>query len=164
MRLSAIRRPCVALLLPDSNNNPNKNAKLIIPGQQQRPGRQISISQPVTEDTEDGDGRRTFRPPMGYFTKQKGSPVVGDIDDDLMLKRLRASAGLWHSLAPYLSKLYASGYDSSILEELTGIHKAEQDILIAAASVLQSIANFCKETSASDIDDMMEFFDLQGDL
>ena len=99
---------------------------------------------------------------MGYFMKSKESTDVVSLKAEVMIQRLSAGTGLWHTLATYLPDLNASGYDAVLIEELTGVPKGEQSVLVTAVSVLESIRAYCKEHSNVDSEEMLRFFDIEG--
>jgi hypothetical protein len=45
---------------------------------------------------------------------------------DEMLGKLRSRAGKWHKLAKFLPYLYRQGYDSTVVDQMTGITPAIQ--------------------------------------
>lgn len=155
------RRPCVAVLLPGPGEQPGKNRKLILPGQRTAQ-QKVKPSLESTESTEI-DGRRPYRPPMGYFLKKEQKEEIESVEAELMIQRLSSTSGIWHTIAAYLPRLNDAGYDAQLLEELTGIPKAEQNILATAASVLQSIKIYNESHSLPEAEETFKFFDIEGE-
>ena len=57
-----------------------------------------------------------------------------------MLRRLRDSAGAWHTLAGYLPHLARAGVDSSAIESDTGIERVQQNAWLVAVQVRLPLA------------------------
>jgi hypothetical protein len=51
---------------------------------------------------------------------------IESMTPDEMLGKLRSRAGKWHNLAKMLPYLYRQGYDSSVVDQMTGITPAVQ--------------------------------------
>lgn len=151
----------MALLLPDSGKPSSKPNRLIIPGTRTAQQNAKPVTQLVTESP-DGDAKRTFRPPMGYFLKTKDTAEVAELNVEVMIQKLSAGTGLWHTLATYFPQLNAMGYDSALIEEMTGFPKGEQSVMVTAVSVLESIRGYCKEHTTKDTEAMLPFYDLEG--
>ena len=157
------RRPCLALLLPNSGNS-NGNAKpnrLIIPGS--RPSPLPGAKPLIPTEPQDAQGKRTYRPPMGYFvqTKEK-EETVDEIEEEMMIQRLNSGAGRWYELAAFIPRLNVAGYDAYLIEQLAGIAKREQDILVTAASVRQSISRHSRKQNLVGYETTMEYFETEG--
>ena len=99
---------------------------------------------------------------MGYFVKKKDETVSESVATELMLQRLQTGTGLWHVLAAYLPQLNSDGMDAQLIEDITGIPKKEQSILVIAASVLRSIVLYCEENQIPNTEPMLRFFDIEG--
>lgn len=56
-----------------------------------------------------------------------------------MLQRLRGRMGKWYDLARLLPALHSQGYDSSAVEETTGLEKRLQGVWQAALPVHDSL-------------------------
>lgn len=52
-----------------------------------------------------------------------------------MLRQLRHSTGLWHTLASYLPHLARAGYDTTALEADTGLERVRQSVWTVAVQV-----------------------------
>eukprot|EP00210_Caulerpa_lentillifera_P007709 g7360.t1 len=170
------KRPPGRLINPNENQRgvSRSGPRLFVPGQ--------STTGPSTHPSNTGGGggglitesdsvmngspetRRSYHPPMGYFAKQKTVDAELNIEAETMLQRLKAGTGLWHVLAQYLPRLNDQGYDSTVIEAMTGITKAEQSILAIASSVFQSIVSHIeqKKPNYSTVDQISEFFDIEG--
>ena len=160
----AYRRPCRALLLPNSGNSDGqaKPNRLIVPGSRPTPS---PFAKPlVPTEPQDAQGKRTYRPPMGYFvqTKDRDAAAVDETDEEAMIQRLNAGAGRWYELAAYIPRLNVAGYDAYLIEQLAGIAKREQDILVTAASVRQSIARHSRQQNLAGYETTMEYFEIEG--
>lgn len=183
-------RSCVALLFPDSNNPdrpgnkkppgrliipnegprqpPKSGPRLIVPGQNTTsnppPSNTTLITEPDPTVDSGPDGRRTYRPPQGYFSKAKTPDPAAELTAELMLQKLKTWTDRWHVLARFLPKLNDQGYDSIVIEGFTGITKAEQSILAIASSVRQSVVSFLedKKPEYMSIEELTEFYDIEG--
>lgn len=82
-----------------------------------------------------------YRPPAGFMNE---TPTIDEatsaMSADEMLGKLRARAGHWFQLAKIIPALAAKGYDSSTIDEATGITPAEQNLWVVAATVYDSLA------------------------
>ncbi|XP_077240291.1 rubisco accumulation factor 1, chloroplastic-like [Tasmannia lanceolata] len=88
-----------------------------------------------------------FRPPPSKPTSQ--------IDTDTILETLRNRLGLWFEYAPLISSLLQhGGFSPSSLEESTGLSGVEQNRLVVASKVRDSLSDLDPET--------LSFFDLGG--
>ncbi|KAL5981373.1 Rik1-associated factor 1 [Asimina triloba] len=93
-----------------------------------------------------------FRPPP---SSQSGPHQSLSLDD--LLGILRNRLGLWHHYAPHISTLHRHfSFSAPALEESTGISGGEQNRLIVAVQVRDSLI-------ASKVDDqVLSFFDIPG--
>ncbi|CAO2837025.1 unnamed protein product [Amaranthus hypochondriacus] len=104
-----------------SNPSSNSPVNLIIP-------KSNSAAQPQ-------NFYQPYRPPPSPLPqKYQNLDTAGIID--VLANRL----GLWHEYAPLISSLFRDGFTPSMIEELTGISGVEQNRLVVAAQVLESIA------------------------
>lgn len=82
-----------------------------------------------------------YRPPPGFMND---APTVdaatAAMSEDDMIAKLRARAGHWFNLAKVIPALASRGYDSSTVDELTGITPAEQNLWVVAGTVYDSLA------------------------
>ncbi|KAL3523717.1 hypothetical protein ACH5RR_016551 [Cinchona calisaya] len=121
------------------NSKPNSVVALILPPkfthQQQQ---QQQLYQP-------------FRPPPSPLPPQYRS-----LDLNGRLEILTNRLGLWFEYAPLIPSLVQEGFTPSILEEITGISGGEQNRLVVAAQVRESLVQ-------SEIDpDILAFFYISG--
>lgn len=67
-------------------------------------------------------------------------PALNQTDPQEMLNKLRNKAGQWHQLAKLLPVLYAKGFDSNTIAEITGLNPLEQNSWVVAGTVYDSVA------------------------
>ncbi|GLC33519.1 hypothetical protein PLESTM_000080200 [Pleodorina starrii] len=60
-------------------------------------------------------------------------------DPQELLNKLRARAGHWHELAKFIPALNSKGYNSAVIDEITGITPAEQNKWVVSATVYESV-------------------------
>ena len=140
-----------------------KQAKLILPGQSKpgAPGKLVMPTKegggsgiPLPDSSELGlvseisgnvvvaGGPPTvnkFRPPAGFMNETLWDDSTSNMEPQDMLNRLRSRAGKWHDLAKLIPALNSKGYDSSAIDQATGINPAEQNIWIVSATVYESL-------------------------
>ncbi|XP_073305601.1 rubisco accumulation factor 1.1, chloroplastic-like [Primulina huaijiensis] len=93
---------------------------------------------------------RPYRsPPSSVPHKYRSLDTNGRLD--ILSNRL----GLWFEYAPLISSLYQEGFISTTLEEITGITSLEQNRLVVASQVRDSLVQSCDSDTAS-------FFDTPG--
>ncbi|XVE89964.1 hypothetical protein DITRI_Ditri20bG0038700 [Diplodiscus trichospermus] len=92
-----------------------------------------------------------FRPPPSPLPAQFRS-----LDPEARLEVLANRLGLWFEFAPLISSLYREGFSPSSIEEVTGITGGEQNRLIVAAQVRESLIQ-----SKTD-ENVVSFFDTGG--
>ncbi|XP_073020867.1 rubisco accumulation factor 1.1, chloroplastic-like [Primulina eburnea] len=93
---------------------------------------------------------RPYRsPPSSVPHKFRSLDTNGRLD--ILSNRL----GLWFEYAPLISSLYQEGFISTTLEEITGIPSLEQNRLVVASQVRDSLVQSCDSDTAS-------FFDTPG--
>lgn len=136
----------------DFGGRPGQPQRLIIPGQQDSgPPRQggglIIPNQSGTGASSGLSGgvglsgvgpvQQNFRPPPGFMDvdKPEDAGAPSGMDANQMLDRLRAQAGPWHELAKLFQLLQGLGYDSSAVEEATGLERKEQALWASSAQV-----------------------------
>jgi hypothetical protein len=66
-------------------------------------------------------------------------PALAQQDPQEMLSKLRSRAGPWHSLSKLLPVLYAKGFDTSTVAELTGVNPVDQNLWLVGGTVYDSI-------------------------
>ncbi|CAH9113446.1 unnamed protein product [Cuscuta epithymum] len=92
-----------------------------------------------------------FRPPPSPIPSKFRS-----LDTNSRLEILTNRLGLWFEYAPLIPSLIQEGFTPSTIEEITGISGIEQNLLVVASQVRQSLLN-------SKIDaDKLSFFDSGG--
>ncbi|WIA23448.1 hypothetical protein OEZ85_000200 [Tetradesmus obliquus] len=99
-----------------------------------------------------------YRPPPGFMNEAAQDPAFAQQDPQDMLGRLRARAGPWHSLAKLLPVLYAKGFDTSTVAELTGVNPVDQNLWVVAGTVYDSIVSTGKVAPQ-----VLSFFDFNGE-
>ncbi|GLI59935.1 hypothetical protein VaNZ11_001983 [Volvox africanus] len=150
-----------------NSNQRSKEARLIIPGQQRQvPGGRLQRL--LTPDKQQGGlvgGDSSFlpddstlglvseqgglvggpptlnkyRPPAGFMNETLPDDASVNIEPQEMLNKLRARAGHWHELAKFIPALNSKGYNSSVIDEMTGITPAEQNKWVVSATVYESV-------------------------
>lgn len=80
-----------------------------------------------------------FRPPAGFMNETLADDTTSNMEPQDMLNRLRSRAGKWYDLAKLVPALNSKGYDSSAIDEATGINPAEQNIWVVSATVYESL-------------------------
>eukprot|EP00195_Chlamydomonas_chlamydogama_P015583 CAMPEP_0202902946 /NCGR_PEP_ID=MMETSP1392-20130828/19415_1 /ASSEMBLY_ACC=CAM_ASM_000868 /TAXON_ID=225041 /ORGANISM="Chlamydomonas chlamydogama, Strain SAG 11-48b" /LENGTH=487 /DNA_ID=CAMNT_0049589829 /DNA_START=253 /DNA_END=1716 /DNA_ORIENTATION=+ len=138
---------------------PGAPGRLVIPDQQQQgtfggPGSALDVGDSVTTPTPPN----RYRPPAGFMDENLQEDVTANMDPNEMLNRLRARAGKWHQLAKFLPSLHKQGFDSSIVDEATGITPALQDRWMVAGTVHESL-----RLSGQMSPEMLETFDQRGE-
>ncbi|GBF92870.1 hypothetical protein Rsub_05489 [Raphidocelis subcapitata] len=82
-----------------------------------------------------------YRPPPGFMNDAPTvDAAVEAMGVDEMLGKLRARSGHWFQLARVIPALAAKGYDSTAIDEATGITPVEQNLWVVAATVFESLA------------------------
>lgn len=99
--------------------------------------------------------RQNFRPPPGFMDNSGDGISTKEMSTDEMLRCLQAQSGHWYELATYLPKLQREGIDGSIVEEMTGIDRRQQNVWSNASMVYGSLRKGGKVTN-------LEYFDLAG--
>eukprot|EP00882_Tetradesmus_deserticola_P013476 GHRQ01014308.1.p1 GENE.GHRQ01014308.1~~GHRQ01014308.1.p1 ORF type:complete len:282 (+),score=62.46 GHRQ01014308.1:65-910(+) len=99
-----------------------------------------------------------YRPPPGFMNESVQDPALAQQDPQEMLGKLRARAGAWHSLAKLLPVLYAKGFDTSTVAELTGVNPVDQNLWVVGGTVYDSIVSTGKVAPA-----VLSFFDFNGE-
>ncbi|KAI3721685.1 hypothetical protein L2E82_32702 [Cichorium intybus] len=94
-----------------------------------------------------------FRPPT---SNSPIPPQYRNLDTEARLDVLSNRLGLWYEYAPLIPPLIREGFAPSTLEEVTGISGVEQNRLVVAAQVRESLVQ-------SGVDEeTLEFFDKGG--
>jgi hypothetical protein len=122
--------------------------KLIIPGQDSGSGRLGNLIIPGDagsggSGTGAPDGGapppvQNFRPPPGFMEMARAGEEDADAPTGTpqeMLDKLSAMAGKWHQLAKLLLPLQKAGFDSNLIEDITGIERKTQNTWMSAAQV-----------------------------
>jgi len=82
----------------------------------------------------------TYRPPAGFMND---APAVDEaalkMSDEEMISKLRGRAGRWYDLAKLIPALNVKGFDSNMLDDLTGINPAEQNLWMVGSTVHESL-------------------------
>ncbi|XP_073316148.1 rubisco accumulation factor 1.1, chloroplastic-like [Primulina huaijiensis] len=91
-----------------------------------------------------------YRPPPSPVP-----PKYRSLDINARLDILSNRLGLWFEYAPLVTSLYQEGFISTTLEEITGIPSLEQNRLVVASQVRDSLIESCDS-------DTVSFFDLPG--
>ncbi|XP_047325695.1 rubisco accumulation factor 1.1, chloroplastic-like [Impatiens glandulifera] len=92
-----------------------------------------------------------FRPPVSPLP-----PKFRNLNTDGQLEILTNRLGLWFEFAPLISTLIREGFTSTLLEEITGISAIEQNRIVVAAQVHDSLIQ-------SNLDpDILSFFENGG--
>jgi hypothetical protein len=154
-----------SLMLGGNQNQRQKEARLILPGQPQRApgggrlitpergGRTGPAGEPsflpddstlglVGEQQNLAGGPPTlnkYRPPAGFMNETLPDDVTAHMEPQEMLNRLRARAGHWHELAKFMPALTSAGYSATAIDEITGITPLEQNKWVVAATVYESV-------------------------
>ncbi|KAK1308893.1 hypothetical protein QJS10_CPA09g01756 [Acorus calamus] len=98
-----------------------------------------------------GEVYQPFRPPPSPLPSQYRS--LGPAD---RLEILRNRLGLWHEYAPLIPALTMDGFTPPSIEEATGISGVEQNRIVVAAKVRESLI------SSKFDDNLIAYFDLGG--
>lgn len=80
-----------------------------------------------------------YRPPPGFMNENIQDPALAQQDPHEMINKLRSHAGQWHALAKLLPILYAKGFDTNTIAELTGVNPVDQNLWVVAGTVYDSI-------------------------
>ena len=149
-----------------NSSGTSQTPKLFIPGQEgsgprQGGGSLILPSTPGEGKTTAGADagsmpvRQNFRPPPGFMDNSGDGISTKEMSTDEMLRCLQAQSGHWYELATYLPKLQREGIDGSIVEEMTGIDRRQQNVWSNASMVYGSLRKGGKVAN-------LEYFDLAG--
>ncbi|KZV55247.1 rubisco accumulation factor 1, chloroplastic [Dorcoceras hygrometricum] len=92
-----------------------------------------------------------YRPPPSSLPP----PKYRSLDTTSRLDILTSRLGLWFEYAPLITTLYQEGFISTTLEEITGIPSLEQNRLVVASQVRDSLVESCDA-------DTVSFFDTPG--
>ncbi|CAA0808216.1 Rubisco accumulation factor 2- chloroplastic [Striga hermonthica] len=85
-----------------------------------------------------------FRPPPSPLP-----PRYRNLDTNARLEILTNRLGSWFEYAPLIPSLVSEGFTSSTLEELTGIPSVEQNRLVVAAQVRDSLVQLADDDTVS---------------
>lgn len=86
-------------------------------------------------------------------------PSLRNLDLTQRLQILRDRMGLWHEYAPLLSSLSRDGFNPSSIQEATGISGVEQNCLVVASQVRDSLLH---DSGAAFPPDLLPYFDSYG--
>ncbi|GMH35219.1 hypothetical protein BSKO_03087 [Bryopsis sp. KO-2023] len=136
------------IILPGQRAPPSSPGRLIVPGEEQQ-------AQNVVDDSV-APPRKMFRPPPGFMDEAGPDDSSIDMTVEQMLAKLKGGSELWHKLARYFPKLAVEGFDAVVLEEMTGLTKANQNVMSVAANVYASVAK------SKDSEEVLDFFDNEG--
>lgn len=160
------------LILGPGSSQQRQPQKLFIPGQQRSaPGAPAKIVVP-DQGTERilSDGAAAlgpevttptqpnrYRPPQGFMNESiKEDASIAKMTPDDMLNRLRARAGAWYTLAKFITPLYQQSFDSTIIDEATGITPAQQNKWVVAGTIYDSLVDSGKVSAKT-----LEYFEDQ---
>lgn len=87
----------------------------------------------------DGQVYNRFRPPPGFMDTETPDTSNMKGDPQELLNRLRTRAGSWHDLGKIIPVLHNEGFDSTVIDEMTGINPAQQNLLAVASTVYDSL-------------------------
>lgn len=125
---SPIRFKVSALILPPSSSPSSSSSSSSTAAKQQQ------LYQP-------------YKPPPSPLPSKFRS-----LDTNARLDILSNRLGLWFEYAPLISALYQDGFISTTLEEITGIASVEQNRLIVAAQVRDSLVQLTDEDTVNYFD------------
>lgn len=153
------------------SSNPGKPGRLILPSQEggSRPaglqklivpdssdplaggsafrnaGGSLSPYEGIPDTTQSVPTGNNFRPPPGFMNSDAPLPPAGSVTSSMtpqqMLNKLQVRSGLWHQLAKLVPLLNAAGYDSAAIDAATGTTPAQQNIMMVAATVYDSLVD-----------------------
>ncbi|NP_001140763.1 rubisco accumulation factor 1, chloroplastic [Zea mays] len=86
-------------------------------------------------------------------------PSLRNLDLSERLQILRDRMGLWHEYAPLISSLSRDGFNPSSIQEATGISGVEQNCLVVASQVRDSLLD---DRAAAFPPDLLPYFDSLG--
>lgn len=116
----------------------------------QRPSKPLSISAliiPPSSSTSHKQQQQLYQPYRPPPTPLP--PKFRNLDTNAQLEVLSNRLGLWYEYAPLITSLIQQGFISSTLEEITGIASVEQNRLIVAAQVRDSLVEATDEETVS---------------
>jgi hypothetical protein len=136
------------IILPNQQTrSPGAPGQLLVPGDAGFAGI-LDASDSVTTPTTPN----RYRPPAGFMNEQLNEDETANVEPAQMLQRLQAKAGKWYTLAKFIPSLNQQNYDSSVIEQMTGITPAQQSKLAVAGTVYESLklsGNVPPETMAA---------------
>ncbi|KAL8551933.1 hypothetical protein ACS0TY_000833 [Phlomoides rotata] len=112
-----------ALILPSSSPSPKSSSRLILPNSSSSPSQnqQVQVYQP-------------FRPPASPLP-----PRYRTLDTNARLEILTNRLGRWFEYSSLIPSLISEGFTSSLLEDITGMASIEQNLLVVAGQVRDSL-------------------------
>lgn len=149
---------------PARSNSAPGGGSLILPGQYNQGGagrgQRSSIGLDDTpSNAAAGPLPNKYRPPPGFMNENVQDPALAQADPQQLLNRLRAQAGQWHELAKCLPILYAKGFDTSTIAEITGVNPVDQNRWVVAGTVYDSLV-----ATGQVEPEVLSFFDAGGDF
>ncbi|KAK9904948.1 hypothetical protein WJX75_006180 [Coccomyxa subellipsoidea] len=147
------------LILPGQGggSQDGQQSKLIVPGGRgngggQQPGRGGTMQGGGSLlDVENKTVINTYRPPPGFMDADGPADTAAaqEVQDpQVLLNRLRASAGKWHELANLVPVLSTLGIDNTIIEAETGIERAQLNAWLVSVQVYESLRKSGKLSSS----------------
>lgn len=160
-------------LILGPNSNPSSRpssapgaGSLILPGQYNQGGAGRGQGQrlPIGLDSAPSNSSagplpNKYRPPPGFMNQNVQDPALAQADPQQLLNRLRAQSGHWHDLAKCLPILYAKGFDTGTIAEITGVNPVDQNRWVVAGTVYDSLVATGRLDQAT-----LEFFNNSGDF
>lgn len=144
------------IIIPGAPSGPPSRgpAKVIIPDKEKNFAGILSDADTVTTPTAPGH----YRPPAGFMNEELPEDECNSMDPSEMLNRLRTRAGRWYTLGRYIPALYKQNFDSTAIDEITGITPLQQNKWVVAATIYDSL-----KASGKVPDAVMAVFDSDGD-
>ncbi|KAK6136088.1 hypothetical protein DH2020_030193 [Rehmannia glutinosa] len=122
-----------------------------------KPPKPLSVSALIIPSSSSSTSRKQqqqlyqpFRPPPSPLP-----PHYRNLDTNARLEVLTNRLGTWFEYAPLIPSLIQEGFTSSTLEEITGIASIEQNLLVVAGQVRDSLVQFADDETVS-------YFDFPG--
>ena len=125
--------------------------KIIIPGGQPKPsgggaslivpegGSGLGASDVIGESITTPTPPSRYRPPAGFMNEEIDEDATASLDPQEMISKLRSKAARWYTLAKYIPSLYKQQYDSSLVDDLTGIAPVIQNKWVVAGTIHDSL-------------------------
>ncbi|GFP81758.1 rubisco accumulation factor 1 chloroplastic [Phtheirospermum japonicum] len=118
-----------------------------------KPPKSLSISALIIPPSSSYGTQTTSQKPQVYQPyRPPPSPVPShyrNLDTNARLDILSNRLGSWFEYAPLITALIQEGFTSSTLEEITGVASIEQNLLVVAAQVRDSLVEFADDETVS---------------